>query len=286
VSTAQSSLGSSDELSVLVPIEGVRASRLAFGNASAAAVSFGFWVKAHRTGSYSGSLRNSAKNRAYPFSFTVNAADTWEFKTVTVSGDSSGTWLTDTGVGLSINICIAGGSSRVGTAGAWAGSDYSGVTSTTNGVTATSDTFQVTGLIVLPGVELPSPDRAPFVTRPFDAELGMAQRYWEATYDYGVTPGTVSGSGEDGVAYAIVGATFNLAGKGSSFKVSKRVAPTITFYSPVSGSSGVGYSLADAADKSVAVRDTAGTKGFIWYASPVSNANMQIVLHWTADARF
>ena len=84
VSTAQGSLGANDELSVLIPIEGVRAARLAFGTASAAAISFGFWVKAHRTGTYSGSLRNSAKNRSYPFSFAVNAADTWEFKTVTL----------------------------------------------------------------------------------------------------------------------------------------------------------------------------------------------------------
>src|SRR5207244_4013381 len=134
-----------------IPIEGVRASRLALGTASAAAIAIGFWVKAHRTGTYSGSLRNSAKNRSYPFTFVVNAADTWEFKTITFGGDTGGTWLTDTGVGLSLNICIAGGSSRVGTGGAWAGSDYSGVTSTTNAVAATTDTFQLTGPTVLPG---------------------------------------------------------------------------------------------------------------------------------------
>ena len=177
VSSAQASLGANDELSVLMPIEGVRAARLALGSASAASISFGFWIKAHRTGSYSGSLRNSAKNRAYPFGFTVNAADTWEFKTVTVAGDTSGTWLTDTGVGLYLNICVASGSSRVGAAGAWAGSDYSGVTSTTNGVTATSDTFQVTGLVVLPGIELPASDRAPLIMRPFEQESAASKRY-------------------------------------------------------------------------------------------------------------
>src|SRR5439155_18222376 len=57
VSTAQASLGANDELSVLVPIEGVRAARLALGTAGSASLSFGFWVKAHRTGAYSGSLR-------------------------------------------------------------------------------------------------------------------------------------------------------------------------------------------------------------------------------------
>jgi hypothetical protein len=178
VSTAQSSLGSSDELSLLIPIEGVRASRLAFGNASAASVSLAFWVKAHRTGTYSGSLRNSAKNRAYPFSFTVSAADTWEFKTVTVAGDTTGTWLNDTGVGLSLAICVAAGTSRAGSAGAWAASDYSGVTGTTNGVAATSDTFQLTGVVVLPGIELPASDRAAFIVPPYDQALAACRRYF------------------------------------------------------------------------------------------------------------
>ena len=194
VSTAQSSLGSNDELSVLIPIEGVRTARLALGSASAAAVTFGFWVKAHRTGTYSGALRNSAKNRSYPFSFTVNAADTWEYKAVTVAGDTSGTWLTDTGVGLSLDICIAGGSSRLGTAGAWAGSDYSGGTGSTNGVAATSDTFQVTGIIVLPGIELPASDRSSFIMRPYDQELMLCRRYlWLAQSGVGVTYSTTNG---------------------------------------------------------------------------------------------
>jgi len=156
---------------VLIPVEGVRTARLALGTASAAPLSLGLWVKAHRTGTYSGALRNSAKNRSYPFTFAVSSADTWEFKTLSVGGDTSGTWLADTGVGLSLNICVAGGSSRTGTAGAWGGSDYSGAASTTNGVAATSDTFQITGVIVLPGIELPAADRAALVMRPADHEL-------------------------------------------------------------------------------------------------------------------
>ena len=212
VSTAQSSLGANDELSVLIPIEGVRCARLVFGAAAAAAISFGFWVKAHRTGSYSGSLRNSSKARSWPFTFAINSADTWEFKTVTVAGDTSCTWLTDTGVGLYLAICICGGSSRVGTAGAWAAADYSGVTSTTNAVAATSDTFQFTGLIVLPGIELPAYDRAPFLVRSFDQEQPLCQRYLE-----------LGGTGIFG--------TWESASKvqlGWQYKVQKRVAGTIT----------------------------------------------------------
>ena len=71
-------------------------------------------IKAHRAGTYSGSLRNGGKTRARPFSFTVNAADTWEMKSVLVSaGDTSGTWTVDTSVGLYASICLAGGTSRV-----------------------------------------------------------------------------------------------------------------------------------------------------------------------------
>jgi hypothetical protein len=212
VSTAQASLGANDELSVLMPIEGMRCARLAFGTPAAASLSFGFWVKAHRTGNYSGSLRNSSKARSYPFTFAINNADTWEFKTVTVAGDTSGTWLTDTGVGLYLAICIAGGSSRAGTAGVWAASDYGGVTATTNGVAATSDTFQLTGLIVLPGIELPAYDRAPFLVRPFDQELPLCQRYLE-----------VGGTGIFG--------TWESASKvqlGWQYKIQKRVSGAIT----------------------------------------------------------
>ena len=234
MSTAQSSLSSSDELSVFIPVEGMRASRLALGTAGAAAVSFAFWVKAHRTGSYSGSLRNAGKARSYPFSFTVGAADTWEYKTVTVAaGDTSGTWLKDTNVGLYLNLCIAGGSSRLGTAAAWAGADYSGATGSTNGVAATSDTFQITGLVALPGIELPASDRAPFIMRAFDRELPLSRRYYQKTFAYGTAPVQNAGVNTGEIVWsAIIGGAVTAFGVRTVFVPSLRAAPTITFYNP------------------------------------------------------
>jgi hypothetical protein len=216
VSTAQASLGANDELLVLIPVEGVRAARLALGTASAASISLGFWVKTHRTGTYSGSLRNSAKTRSYPFTFAVNAADTWEFKTAAFAGDTGSTWLSDTGVGFYLNICVAGGSSRIGTAAAWAGSDYTGATGTTNGVAATSDTFQITGLIVLPGIELPAYDRAPFIMRPFDQEILLCQRYWRSA-----GAGGMAGSAESATTVGVTALT----------TPSMRAAPTLALIS-------------------------------------------------------
>jgi hypothetical protein len=288
VSTAQSSIGANDELSVLIPVEGLRSGKLSYGNASANALAIFFWVKAHRTGSYSGSLRNSAKARSYPFSFTVGVADTWEYKSVLIAtGDTTGTWLTTAGVGLYLTIAIAGGSSRVGTANAWAGSDFSGVTSTTNGVAATSDVFQITGVGTLPLVagvsvaDVPDLAHAPFIVRPFDDALALALRYYEKSYDYGSVPGAVDTNGQEFIY--IVGSTLNAAGRSTPFKRHKRATPTITTYSPATGTSGKVRDTQNSAD--VASNVGQGLSQFLWFASPSVNGPINFSMHWVADAR-
>jgi hypothetical protein len=182
VGTAEASLGANDELSVFIPFEGVRVSRLALGTANAAFQSLGFWCQEHRTGTYSGSIRNAGKTRSYPFTFTIGAADTPTWVSLSgvnaIPGDTTGTWAIDTSVGMYVSICLAGGSSRVGSANAWAGSDYSGATGTTNGVAATSDVFTIGNLIAVPGIELPAADRAAFIMRPIDQELLLCKRYY------------------------------------------------------------------------------------------------------------
>lgn len=238
VSTAQGSLGANDELSILVPFEGLRVARLAYGTASARAVSLAFWVKAHRTGGYSGSLRNAGKTRAYPFAFVVNAADSWEYKAVTVTlGDTAGTWASDTGVGLYLNFCIAAGASRLSSAGAWSGSDLSGASGTTNGVAATSDVFQLTGLVVLPGIELPAADRAPLVMRPFDAELACCLRYWEKTYEYGVALGSDTAALGYGSGVKIFSAPGEYLMGMWRFNVEKRAPPMLSYWDRVGNAS-------------------------------------------------
>jgi hypothetical protein len=182
VTTAEASMGSGDLAYIQTPIEGYRVSRLAFGGASAQSVSIGFWTKIHRIGTYFGCIQNSVANRTYPFSFTQNVSDTWEFKTVTIPGDTTGTWLMTNGVGLYLVFAIALGSTYSGAANVWAAASYIGVTGSINGVAATSDVFQITGVIVLPGIELPSAARAPLIMRPFDLELQLCKRYFEKRY--------------------------------------------------------------------------------------------------------
>ena len=190
-------LGANDELTIMFPIEGVRTSRLMLGTAQASPLSLGFWIQGHRAGTYSGSIMNAGKTRAYPFSFTI-AADTptWipfsHATTNEIVADTAGTWLNSAGVvGLYISICLAGGTSRVGAAGAW-GSPASpglvGVTGTTNGVAATSDVFNISNVIALPGLELPSSAAAPLTVRPFDYELTETLRYYQKSFNYGTAP--------------------------------------------------------------------------------------------------
>ncbi|MGN6311146.1 MAG: DUF2793 domain-containing protein [Xanthobacteraceae bacterium] len=167
VSSAQASLGANDELCCVLTVPGLQSAKLALGTANAQPQSLGFWFQAHRTGAYSGSIRNGSKARSCPFSFTVTTADTPQWISLTgIAGDTSGTWSIDPGVGMMITICLAAGTSRVGTAAAWASADYSGVTGTVNGVAATSDVFHIGNVISLPGNGLPDAAHAAFAMKP------------------------------------------------------------------------------------------------------------------------
>ncbi len=177
VTTADTSLAATDEYIIYQPIEGYRTARLLWGGGAALPISVGFWFKGHRTGAYSGSIKNASINRAYPFSFNIISADTWEYKTVTIPGDTTGAWGATSGVGLYLVICMAAGNNFLGTANTWAAANLSGVTGTTNGVAATSDTFNITGASVIPGSVPISQEISQYFLRPRDQELEDCQRY-------------------------------------------------------------------------------------------------------------
>ena len=178
VTTAAPTLVAGDYAHLQHDIEGWRVARLAFGTASAQPLSLGFWSKIHRTGTYSGAVRNSNDTRSYPFTFVQNVADTWQFNAVTVPGDTAGVWLGGNATGLVLNWTMACGSTYQAPANAWTTGNFSAAIGNTNGVAATTDTFQIAGVIVLPGIEVPSAARAPFIMRPYPEELRTCQRYF------------------------------------------------------------------------------------------------------------
>jgi hypothetical protein len=118
-SSSAYSVGSSDYFFVRQDIEGNNVADLAWGTANARPITLSFWVRSSLTGTFGGSLRNSDGSRSYPFSYTINSANTWEYETITIPGDTSGTWLTTNGIGISCSFGLGAGSSFSGTAGSW-----------------------------------------------------------------------------------------------------------------------------------------------------------------------
>ena len=140
------SVGAAELFNVAQRIEGFNVADLGWGAAGAQAVTLSFWVRSSLTGTFGGALRNSAGNRSYPFSYTISAANTWEYETITIAGDTSGTWLTNNGIGILLNFSLGTGSTFSGTAGAWSGSDFFSATGATSVVGTNGATFYITGV--------------------------------------------------------------------------------------------------------------------------------------------
>jgi hypothetical protein len=175
------SVTSTDVFTVQQRIEGLNVADLAWGTASAATVTISFWVYSSLTGTFGGALRNSDNTRTYPFSYTISAANTWELKSVTIAGDTSGTWLTTNGTGIVLNFSLGTGSTYSGTAGSWSGTDYRSATGATSVVGTNGATFYITGVQLEKGSTATS-----FDYRPYGTELQLCQRYY-----YRLTDGIV-----------------------------------------------------------------------------------------------
>jgi hypothetical protein len=208
------SVGSGDIFAFKHTIEGFNVSDLGWGTANAQTVTLSFWVRSSLTGTFGGALQNGAQNRSYPFSFTINAANTFEYKTVTIAGDTSGTWLTTNGKGLLLWINLGTGSTGSGTAGAWAGATYWAPTGATSVVGTNGATFYITGVQLEKGTQATA-----FDYRDYGRELQLCQRYF--------TKLQTDGTGFAGIAVGTQGATtesiFSIG-----FPVQMRVEPTCT----------------------------------------------------------
>jgi hypothetical protein len=173
VTTADATLTTTQLLSFQHRIEGTNVADFGWGTANAQTVTLSFWVRSSLTGAFGGALRNSANNRSYPFTYTISAANTWEQKSVTIAGDTSGTWLTTNGVGIRIFFGLGGGPDVSGTAGAWNSNNNSTVTGAVSVVGTSGATFYITGLQLEKGSTATS-----FDYRPYGTELALCQRYY------------------------------------------------------------------------------------------------------------
>lgn len=222
--TADGTLTTNQNMRLEQRIEGTNLSDLGWGTADAKTVTLSFWVRSSLTGTFGGVLRNSGASRSYPFTYAISVADTWEYKTITVAGDTSGTWLTTNGVGIAVLFGLGAGPDVSGTANAWAGATYVSATGAVSVIGTLNATWYITGVQLEVGSVA-----TPFERRPYGTELSLCQRYFQIFKGSGTTMARFS----VGQAWS----STNTANHNISFIVSMRAAPTLTqsglqIYSP------------------------------------------------------
>jgi hypothetical protein len=170
------SITSGDIFGIAQNIEGYNVADLGWGTANAKTVTLSFQVYSSLTGTFGGSLRNSASSRSYPFSYTVSSANTWTSVSITIAGDTSGTWLTTNGIGILLFLSLGSGSTYSGTAGSWSGNVYTSATGATSVVGTNGATFYITGVQLEVGSNATG-----FEYRQYGTELALCQRYFVGT---------------------------------------------------------------------------------------------------------
>ena len=223
-SSSAYTVGAAEQFLVRQQIEGYNMADLGWGSASAKTVCLSFWVRSSLTGTFGGGLYNSNGTRSYPFSYTISATNTWEFKSVTIAGDTSGTWQTTNSTGVSVGFGLGVGSTYSGTAGAWAGTYYSSATGATSVVGTNGATFYITGVQLEVGSTATS-----FDYRPYGTELALCQRYYQRSYNIGTATGTSFNSNYEIPAYFIGTGNYGFVCS-KTFLTSMRANPTITVY--------------------------------------------------------
>lgn len=173
-SSSAYTVGAGENFNLVQRIEGFNTADLAWGTANAQAVTLSFWVRSSLTGTFGGVIQNSAATRSYPFTYTINSANTWELETITIPGDTTGTWLTNSSTGIAIWFGLGVGSSLSGTAGAWSGSALYSATGATSVIGTNGATFYITGVQLQKGSTA-----TPFEFRSIGQELALCQRYYQ-----------------------------------------------------------------------------------------------------------
>jgi len=264
-------------------LEGQMLQHLKKGTANAESLTISFWVKSSKTGTYIVELFDEDNSRFTNKSYSINSASTWEKKTITFDGDTTGAFNNDNGASLSINFWLGAGTTF--TTGSlqttWGGNTASNrAVGQVNLADSASNEWYITGVQLEVGTSA-----SDFEFLPYDVNLQRCQRYFEQTYAMGTATGTATGTGSSrvsGTTDASSNITYN-----QPFRVVKRTTPTITTYN-ASGTSGVWNYARSGASGTLSTNDwTTNDKlvGLYWTVGGGWNfAIAQTEGHWVADA--
>ena len=204
-------------------IEGLNCTDLGWGTANAKTVTLSFWVYSSIIGQFGGSIYNNGNSRFYPFSYTISATNTWQQISITIAGDTTGTWLTTNGRGMIVVWGTSTGSTYTGAAGSWGSTAYYNSTGSTNLLGTNGATFYITGVQLEVGSSATS-----FETRSYGTELGLCQRYFYKSYNQNIAVGSSDSDGQ--IVHTACASTMYV---GHRWKQNMRTNPTVTFYSIV-----------------------------------------------------
>jgi hypothetical protein len=210
-SSSAYSIGSGDYFAIYQPIEGFNFADLGWGTANARTVTLSFQVYSSLTGTFGGAITNQGTDRCYPFTYTISSANTWTTASVTIAGDTTGTWIGATNaIGANLWFGLGVGSTYSGTAGAWNSTSFCiSATGATSVVGTNGATLRITGVQLEVGSTASGYDY-----RMYNMELSACQRYYE-TMGYGLL----------GIANSATGIWAQMI-----YKVQKRATPTVGLY--------------------------------------------------------
>jgi len=231
VTTADTSLAADDLTCLFQRIEGVNVPDLNWGTLNAQPVTLSFWVRSNLTGTYGVGIQNNDGNRSYPSTYTISAANTWEYKTITIPGDTSGTWnLGTTSTALYVFFGLSAGSNFTGgTNNAWNASDRRGASGQVNWGATLNNNFYITGVQLEEGSTATS-----FDYRPYGTELALCQRYYYRNSQSGSATGTLG----LGVSVSTTQSDIQIP-----FPVTMRSAPTFNYGGSPIVTDSIGYNL-------------------------------------------
>jgi hypothetical protein len=272
--TADGSLTTTQRYGVNEKIEGFNVADLGWGAVGAKSITVSFWVRSSLTGTFGGSVSNNDIDRSYPFSYTISVADTWEYKTVTIPGDTTGTWLNNNGIGIRLEFSLGAGPDRSGTAGVWANAFYTNATGATNVMGTLNATWYITGVQFEVGSVA-----TPFERRPYGTELALCQRYFETSYNAGTAVPTNTDSGA--IWFCPTGSRLIYS---YPFKVTKRASPTTVFYSTADSATGNYRNDTGATNVAVGTGGITGTNFLYMYKSSGATDQTECNVHFSASA--
>lgn len=278
VTTADAALDAADYYGLEHLIEGKDARRLRWGTSAARPATLSFMVKASSAGTYGVSIQNSARDRSYVATYAVSAPNTWERKTVSIPGDTSGTWLAYDEVGIRLGFCLGSGSTKQGAAGVWTASDIRTSNAQQNIMDNVAGDFRLTAVQFEVGSAA-----TPYDQRPLQVEFQLCQRYFFKTFPLDTTPANNAGR-------AGAECTRGTPSTGRcvwNFRplAEMRASPTVTIYNPSWTSGNQAYDINTGNSFNVAAYEVSARHWQIRTSSASGNPSEGAsVVHCTADA--